>query len=266
MDPETKKDIKNPIIGLNLLTLCFSPETTVFFYLCHICEEICLPRRLLCHLFSSDHCSNYFSYTDPNALRFSWLPSMNMGVTLRAELTRQSQECEPRHLQMLDLPENLLKKLENSTYSKVMQTLTENEKLLKLLEAGMPKRTMIKAYQRDSNRKHPLIGLQHIIECICVGPAERRHYLCTLCNLTFATHMIIKHVLSFDHIFCYFRAWHPSTLMSKHCYQHYTISFVSTMLHFAKQTERIHGTAHTGMKSIMLCQRYCTNSTVRTAI
>ncbi|XP_076610681.1 uncharacterized protein LOC143335276 [Chaetodon auriga] len=252
MDPKTKKDIKHPVVGLNLLTLCFSPETTTFFYLCHICEEICPPHRLLCHLFSSDHCSNYFSYTDPNVLRFSWLPGMNMGVTLRAELTRESNECRPRHLQVLDLPENLLKKLENSTYSEVMQTLTENEKLLKLLEAGMPKRTMIQTYRRDSNRKHPLLGMQHIIECICVGPAERRYYLCTLCNLTLTPHMIIKHVLSFDHIFCYFRAWHPSTLMSKQCYQHYTDSFVSTMLHFAKQTEEIHGTANTHMKQVRL--------------
>lgn len=49
-----------------------------------------------------------------------------------------------------------------------------------------------------------LVGMQHLVECICVGPTEKRYYLCTLCQLTFATHMIIKHVLSFDHIHTYF--------------------------------------------------------------
>lgn len=49
-----------------------------------------------------------------------------------------------------------------------------------------------------------LVGMQHLVECVCDGPPEKRYYLCTLCNLTLATHMIIKHVLSFDHIFCYF--------------------------------------------------------------
>ncbi|XP_041811634.1 uncharacterized protein LOC121619800 isoform X2 [Chelmon rostratus] len=252
MDPKTKQYLKRPIIGLNLLTLCFSTETKIFFYLCHVCEERCPPDRLLCHLFSSDHCSNYFSYTDPNVLSFSWLPNMNMRVLLRAELTRELNEGERQQLQMLDLPETLLKKLERSTYSEVMRTLSENDKLLKLLEAGKPKRTMIQTYQRDSNRKHPLLGMQHLIECICVGPTERRHYLCTLCNLTLATHMIIKHVLSFDHIFHYFRSWHPSTLMSKECYRDYTNSFASMMLDFAKQAVEIHGTADADMKQVSL--------------
>lgn len=49
-----------------------------------------------------------------------------------------------------------------------------------------------------------LVGMQHLVECICVGPTEKRYYLCTLCKLTFAAHMIIKHVLSFDHIHSYF--------------------------------------------------------------
>lgn len=48
------------------------------------------------------------------------------------------------------------------------------------------------------------VGMQHLVEIVCVGQPEKKHYLCTLCHLTLTSHAIIKHVLSFDHIFCYF--------------------------------------------------------------
>lgn len=51
---------------------------------------------------------------------------------------------------------------------------------------------------------HGFLGMQHLVECVCVGPHDKRYYLCTLCNLTVGAHAIIKHVLSFDHIFLYF--------------------------------------------------------------
>ncbi|KAM6903867.1 uncharacterized protein PEZ65_018686 [Lycodopsis pacificus] len=133
-----------------------------------------------------------------------------------------------------------------------MRTFSENETLLKLLEAVKPKRVMMQTYQRDSNREHPLLGMQHLVECICVGQTEKRHYLCTLCHLTLASHAIIKHVLSFDHIFCYFRAWHPRTMLAKESYKAYSPVFSSTMLNFAKQTEQIHGTANADMKQVSL--------------
>nr|XP_046273008.1 uncharacterized protein LOC124074298 isoform X2 [Scatophagus argus] len=239
------KQDRHPLIGLSLLTLCFSPETNAFFYLCHACEEKCLPDRIVGHLYSRDHCSNYFSYTDPNVLSFSWVPSMDMRVILRAEILREVKQSGPGQLQVLDLPDNLLKNLQRSTYLDVIRTLSDNDKLLKLIEAGKPKRMMIQTYQKDNHRKHPLLGMQHLVECICLGSAERRYYLCTLCKLTLATHMIIRHVLSFDHIFNYFKEWHPSTLMPKECYKDYSI-----ILDFAKQSEEIHGTAD--MKQVQL--------------
>lgn len=52
-------------------------------------------------------------------------------------------------------------------------------------------------------RRQPA-GVEQLIECVCVEPPERRYYLCTLCKLTLAAHTIIKHVLSFDHLHCYF--------------------------------------------------------------
>ncbi|XP_045914088.1 uncharacterized protein LOC123976198 isoform X3 [Micropterus dolomieu] len=246
------KHEKHPIIGLSLLTLCFSRETDTHYYLCHVCEEKRPSDKILHHLSSGDHCSNYFNYTNPNVLPFSWLPVMDMRAFLKPEITKEVNERGPGLLKMLDLPGDLFKKLETSTYNEAMKTLSENEKLPKLFEAFKPNRTMIQTYQRDSNRKHPLLGMQHLVECIGAGLTEKRHYLCTLCNLTIATHTIIKHVLSFDHIFCYFRAWHPSTLLTKECYQNYNKDFVSMILDLAKQTEEIHGTANTDMKQVNL--------------
>ncbi|XP_042292107.1 uncharacterized protein LOC121913511 [Thunnus maccoyii] len=252
MDKLAKCDIKQPIIGLSLLTLCFSPRSSTYFYLCHVCEEKCSSDNIVCHLNSGDHGVNYFNYTDPNVLSFSWMPSMDMRVILRPHITQEPKHRGPEHLQLLDLPDELLKKCETSTYSEVMLSFSENEKLLKLFEAVKPKKMMIQTYHKLGNRKHPLLGLQHLIECICVGQTERRHFLCTLCNLTLAAHMIIKHVLSFDHIFCYFKAWHPTTLLSKESYIRYSSAFATMMLNFAKQAEKIHGSANTDIKQVNL--------------
>ncbi|XP_029370103.1 uncharacterized protein LOC115051010 isoform X2 [Echeneis naucrates] len=240
LEPFVKTEMKHHIIGLSLLTFCFSPDKSSSFYLCHVCEEKLPPDKILNHLSSGDHCSNFFNFTDPNVLSFSWIPSMDMRAILKPQITQEYEAKGCGTLQMLDLPDKILTKLENSIYSEVMNTLNENDKLLKHFEATQPKRTLIEAYQKDSNRKHPLLGLQHLVECTCDGPPEKRYYLCTLCGLTLAPHIIIKHVLSFDHIFCYFKAWHPSSLMSKECYD-YTEYFTCMIQDFAKQTENIHG-------------------------
>ncbi|XP_049890073.1 uncharacterized protein LOC126383582 isoform X2 [Epinephelus moara] len=251
INPQARRHIKQPIVGLSLMTLCFSVDTETYFYLCHVCEEKRPADRIVTHLSSIDHFRNYFSYVNPNVLRFSWIPFMDKNVTLTPEVLKEIRVRGLGKLQVLDLPENLLKKLEPETYSGVMRTLSENDKLLKLFEAGKPKRTMIQTYQRDSKRKHPLLGMQHLVECICAGSTEKRYYLCTLCHLTLATHMIIKHILSFDHIYCYFKEWHPSTLLSKGSYQKYNYRFASTMLDFAKQAE-LQSTGNTDMKQVSL--------------
>ncbi|XP_068432131.1 uncharacterized protein [Clinocottus analis] len=249
IDQWSKKDIRQPITGL---TLCFSRKSPGSFYLCQVCEEKCPSHNILYHLSTIDHCRNHFSHTNPNALRFSWIPSMNIEGVLRPEVTKAVKESGGRQLQVLDLPERLWEKVETSPYSDVMHTLRKNEKLLKLLEVVKPKQMTIQTYQRDGNREHPLLGMQHLVECISVGQTEKRHYLCTLCHLTLAAHAIVKHVLSFDHIFCYFKAWHPSTLLVKESYKDYTPSFASMMLDFAKQAEQIHGTANADMMQVRL--------------
>ncbi|XP_034455399.1 uncharacterized protein LOC117770272 [Hippoglossus hippoglossus] len=250
INPNSKYDNKTQSIGLCLLNLVYCPATRTYFYLCHVCEEKRPSENILHHLSSRDHCNNYISYMDPNLLSFSWMPSSDTRVFPRPEITKEVKETR-NTLQILDMPANLMNKINKGTYSEVMHTLIENEKLLKRLEAIKPMRTMIQEYQRDSNRKHPLLGMQHIVECICVGAYENRYYLCTLCKLTMGIRAIIRHVLSFDHIFSYFKAWHPSTLMAKESYS-YSKSFAYTMLNFAKQTEEIHGAANTDMKQVNL--------------
>lgn len=50
----------------------------------------------------------------------------------------------------------------------------------------------------------PSAGLEDLIECVCAAPLERRHYLCRLCKLTLGWHSVLKHILSLDHLHCYF--------------------------------------------------------------
>ncbi|XP_037831495.1 uncharacterized protein LOC108240646 isoform X2 [Kryptolebias marmoratus] len=238
VDPS--KTINQPVVGLSLVTLCFGAELSL--YLCHVCEK-CIPlNSILNHIFSEEHRINYFNYTNPNDLFFSWTPSMNIKRILQPKLKQEMDKMESQALQILNLPRKLLEMLKTKAYSEVMQTLSENSKLTELLKDLQPKRMTIQAYQNDSNRRHPLLGMQHIVECVRVGPRENRHYLCSLCCITVANHMIINHVLSFDHIHCFFKAWHPSTLLSKQSYRTYS-SFSPMIFDVAKQSEKIHGTA-----------------------
>ncbi|CAN9503957.1 unnamed protein product [Ophioblennius macclurei] len=231
--------------GLSHLTLVFGANLNNVFYMCHVC---CIKFPLHCiinHITSEDHFTNYLSITDPNSLAFSWIPKKeNSAANLRKDLMRRSGE-----LQMLHLPDELLAELAPSLYSEVMRKLSENVKLFKLLQDALPTSDLIQSYQKDSRRENPLLGLQHIVECVNADLTNDRHYLCTLCQLTVAAHMIVKHVLSFDHVFRYFEERHPSTLLSKASYQE-SAPFTSLMRNLAKQAEQIQGC--TEMKHVSL--------------
>ncbi|RVE66550.1 hypothetical protein OJAV_G00108250 [Oryzias javanicus] len=234
--------------GLSMLTLCFSSLGKNSFYLCHVCEKVCSLHKILDHIFSEEHYSDFLSNTDPDVLNFSWIPNMDMAVCLFPKL--KHNEGNTSGLQILDLPRQLFEKLICKPYSEVMNTLNETGKLYKQLKDFQPKGTDIHTYQSDSNRKHPLLGMQHIVECIRAGPVEKKHYLCTLCTQTVAAHVIIKHILSFDHIYCFINKCHPHTLKSKNSYTDYKAT-ASVMLDFARQMERNHGTTST-MKQVQL--------------
>ncbi|KAM4725896.1 uncharacterized protein FYW61_013935 isoform 2-T2 [Anableps anableps] len=107
-------------------------------------------------------------------------------------------------------------------------------------------RVTLRDYHSNHNRKHPLLGLQHIVECVSFEPGSKKYYLCTLCHLVFPNHMIIKHVLSFDHVHLYFKAWHPSTPFSKEAYMD------SDLLACAKQAEKIHAAKNVFVQQVNL--------------
>ncbi|XP_063755104.1 uncharacterized protein LOC134874818 isoform X2 [Eleginops maclovinus] len=242
-----KAEITQPIIGMSM---CFSRESNTSFYLCHVCEVKCQSQRILQHISSTDHSRNYFCYINPNALNFSWIPNKQWRDVRNPEFRRKGSSMGD--LQVLELPGNLFKQVERSTYSEVAHILSEIENLPKMNEVFKTERMTIQTYQKDSTREHPLLGMQHLIECICVGETKKRYYLCTLCKITVAAHGIIKHVLSFDHIFSYFKAWHPSTVQSKEIFITNTKNLGSLMLNFAKQTDAIHGTSNMDMKQVSL--------------
>ncbi|KAG7500485.1 hypothetical protein JOB18_019496 [Solea senegalensis] len=248
LNPQNLNQLK---VGVSLLTVYYCTESETFFYLCHVCEEKCGPVGIFSHLFSTDHCTKYFSYTDPNLLSFSWMPSMDISSILRPWIIKESIKKESGTLQFLNIPENLKKKFDTCSYSEVMDTLRENCRLLKIFEAVKPQRMMIQTYQKDGNRAHQLLGLQQLVECICVGQTDKRYYLCTLCKQTVATNMIIAHVLSFDHIHSYFEVKFPSTLLPKESYS-YSNSLVNTMIDLAKRTVDMDGTANAEMKQVSL--------------
>ncbi|XP_028286647.1 uncharacterized protein LOC114451881 isoform X2 [Parambassis ranga] len=252
MDSLGQEKITDPIVGMSMLSLCFCPESRISFYLCHVCEEVCPPSTIISHITSGSHYVNYSNYTDPNILFYAWIPSnSNMGFLRRN--AKWMSKNERGNLKMLHLPENLINQLHSSgSYSKVMSVLSGNEKLLKQIKASQPKRTMIQTYLKNKSKSHPLVGMQHIVECICAGPHEKRHYLCTLCKLTVTTNQIIKHVLSFDHIHWFFKEWHPSTLRPKGCYKEGSATFSSMIVDLSQQANKIHEAESNDMKEVNL--------------
>ncbi|KAM9419052.1 uncharacterized protein ACWYII_022418 isoform 2-T2 [Salvelinus alpinus] len=202
-----------PIIGMCLVTLCVCPEGRDTFYLCHSCEEKCGPGQIIDHLLSADHLSNYY---------------------------------------VLDMPKSVFVKLKRSGYSKVMQALTQTDRLAECIRADRPERMTIQEYHRDPNRKHPLLGLQHLVEYCCEGHGQRRSYLCQLCRLPVPSRRVIQHTLSFDHLYWYFKVCHPSTLLMKDCYKEYSCRFISMILDLANQAQDISQSANKEIQQVVL--------------
>ncbi|XP_029587008.1 uncharacterized protein LOC115173231 [Salmo trutta] len=242
----------HPIVGLYLVTLCVSPEWRDTFYLCHSCEEKCGSGQIIDHLLSADHLSNYYSYTDPDVLSFSWMPNMDMLNLIRPLAVKEMDENGPGVLRVLDMPKSMSVKLKRSGYSKVMQALTQTDRLAECIRADRPERMTIQEYHRDPNRKHPLLGLQHLVEYCCEGHDQRRSYLCQLCRLPVPSRRVIKHTISFDHLYWYFKVCHPSTLLMKDCYKEYSCRFISMILDLANQAQDISQSANKEIQQVVL--------------
>ncbi|KAJ7991648.1 hypothetical protein DPEC_G00286070 [Dallia pectoralis] len=246
------KSARKPIFGLCLVTLCMSSESSHWFYLCHVCEERCGQGNIIDHLTSADHLSNYYNYIDPDVLNFSWLPNSDNSDHLWVLAAKELEKNGPGVLRLLDMPKSVASGLKTSGYFKVMQVLTQTDRLEKCIRADIPERRTIEYYHKDPNRKHPLLGLQHLVEYCCEGRSQKKSYLCQLCQLSIPFHRVIKHALSFDHIYWYFKAWHPSTLRTKDSYQLYSDNFKLAMLDLANQAQDIHQAANHEIQCVML--------------
>ncbi|CAL8296641.1 unnamed protein product [Lota lota] len=229
------------IIGLSMVTVCSSTELRVLFYLCHLCEETCTQEQIMDHLFSPAHLINHYTYTDPDVLSFSWFPGMSMFKELKPIAKEDIKKNGNGVLQVLDLPKDLFNVIRRLPYASAMSTLEENEKLASQLKESKPKRISVQSYVADPSRKHALLGLQHLVECICDGEGVKGFHLCTLCQITLRGNAIISHVISFDHVYRYINAWHPSTLKSKHCYTEFS-PLKPSICHYARQAEERSGT------------------------
>ncbi|KAM6959166.1 uncharacterized protein FYW47_010586 [Aplochiton taeniatus] len=213
---------------------------------------MCSHGQILGHLLSADHYINYYTYTDPDVLSFSWILGTDMFEHIRQMVQKELENNGHGELWLLDLPKNLTAMFKTSThtYSKVMEALCQIDELVQRFKDDRPKRITIQTYQKDPNRKHPLLGLQHLVQYSCAGLSERKTYLCILCSLSFPAHKIIKHMLGFDHIYWYFKKCHPGTLLMKEMYKEYTSLFSAVMWDLASQAQQLNETATTEIKVI----------------
>ncbi|KAL0962063.1 hypothetical protein UPYG_G00335220 [Umbra pygmaea] len=248
----TPTNTQKPVIGLCLVTMCLSTQGRESFYLCHACEENLNQSHIIDHLISTDHLINYYNYTDPDMLSFSWLPSTDMSNCLRPLAAKEMEKNGPGVLRVLNMPEKVFHDLKRSSYSKVMQALTHTDRLERCITADRPERRTIQEYHRDPNRKHPLLGLHSLVEYCCEGSNLRMSYLCQLCQLPVSFQRVIKHMLSFDHLYWYFKAYHPSTLLTKDTYVVYSCRFQSIMLDLANQAQEIGKSASKDIQRIVL--------------
>lgn len=237
-DPRRIYDRPRPILGLSQMILCFSSEVRNPFYLCHVCEQKFPVYKIMSHITHVNHYSNYFAYTDPNALQFISVPTeQNPLISLSDNIKKEHEQTGIGELQLLHMPERLFNECISRSYCQVMFLLHQNKFLPNRLKEKKPERMRIQTYKDDSNRMHPLIGLQYIVECICNPHTHLRTYLCTLCNLQLSSSMILRHLLSFDHVYNSISKWNPSTLKEKDFYRKDTC----TLADVAKQSEELHG-------------------------
>uniref|UniRef100_A0AAV2K3Z4 C2H2-type domain-containing protein n=1 Tax=Knipowitschia caucasica TaxID=637954 RepID=A0AAV2K3Z4_KNICA len=233
-----------PILGLSQMTLCFCSETKTSFYLCHLCEQVETIDSIVNHVFDSNHYHNYFAFTNPDALNMSDEPLM------LDDFKKEQEKKGVGELQVLHLPEKILNRYMVScqSYRKVRIWLHTYKGLAKMFNERVPERVKIQTYKDNPNRKHPLVGLQYIVEAVCVSPLlETNIFLCTLCCLQLDSSMIIRHLLSFDHLYNYFSDVDP-TLKEKECYRN-----DCTLTELAMQLKKHEG--HTKIQRVYLNPR-----------
>ncbi|XP_061521630.1 uncharacterized protein LOC133396161 isoform X2 [Phycodurus eques] len=178
MDRSIQLTIQQPVLGLQLLTVCFSRGVGNVLYLCHVCEETVLDHKILEHLTSGCHEFIYYvsrrpfahkwprshlhpciclqSYADANMLEVSWIPCEDVRVNpgLR-KMLEHSNVSGVGPLKMLNLPYRLVSLYENYSYFQVMHALTLYDELPTLLQVDVkPKKVPVQQNQEDPRKNH----------------------------------------------------------------------------------------------------------------
>ncbi|XP_077362610.1 uncharacterized protein LOC144007131 isoform X2 [Festucalex cinctus] len=118
MDRNIQLTIQKNILGLQLLTVCFTRGLGDVMYLCHACEQVVLDREIIKHLTSSSHERSYSSLADRNMIH---------------PRHRRKKVSTVGALKILNLPSRLMSMCESLNYVQVMLTLSAYEKLPPLI-------------------------------------------------------------------------------------------------------------------------------------
>ncbi|KAJ8386269.1 hypothetical protein AAFF_G00174650 [Aldrovandia affinis] len=225
----------DPVIGLHLVTVCISAELIKsLMYLCHTCQDKCTSHVIMAHLTSSDHYFCTLAFMDPERLPFGWIPSQDMLSILRPQVQAVEKEQGSGLLQVFDMPTNFIG---NTPYLPTMRALCQTDELNERLK--VKKWIKLETYLTKPNRKHPILGLDFLVEYRCTKYRKLCGYLCLLCKKRVRETLVIAHIIGFDHLFCYLDLTHPSSLGSKSLYKHYDAQYNSMILDLATQAEKM---------------------------
>ncbi|XP_057683507.1 uncharacterized protein LOC130910324 isoform X5 [Corythoichthys intestinalis] len=177
---------QQPLLGLQLLTICFSRTLSKVFYLCHICKENVRDNNILEHLNSNHHRVNYHS----NNPDMEQLPCEDMSPSGRKrKLEENSDAGWMGALKILNLPQRLLNLYKDFSYYQAVMKSLDAYKVPKLFEVGSePKKLRIEEAQRNGP-PHP--------------DASEKSYkiLCQNCNIEFNTQaQYFQHVENDQHV------------------------------------------------------------------
>ncbi|KAM7373139.1 hypothetical protein PAMP_008018 [Pampus punctatissimus] len=225
IDP-LKHGIKHPIIGLSLLTVCFSPQLSTFFYLCHVCEEKCSPDNILSHLSSGDHSINYFMLDLPvKLLKQCETSTYSEGLSLVVTCLSTQVQTEPIYVCFA---------CEDSfSQSFLQQHLDTRKHLIQTLILDVPS-WIIGDLDPPSFSK----GRQFLVmHDVCVKQHQFTAFLCLLCKTRVSDDECYAHLFKWEHVATFLRCFHPGSLNA-------STENAETLLDLAKQAACIHPVSH----------------------
>ncbi|XP_036421402.1 uncharacterized protein LOC118804896 [Colossoma macropomum] len=228
---------RDPLIGLDMVTVCITPEKYGAFYLCHVCEERLSSQDINKHLCSVEHYFKFLAHSNPELLRFAWFK--DSFLYLQSSALKENGTNGSGTLRILELPKMMLKRGKKLAYHQVMMMFSKTEKLTERVRANRPKRKTLQAYITDPARTNPLLGLNFLVEYSCPDSEYHCGYLCILCKKKLPAIDSISHCISFDHVYWYLQEAHPATLeCPKSSYTQYSYSFHKKILYLANQAQK----------------------------